>query len=168
MPNIRQPRSGSMQVWPRKRARRIYPKVRSWAVSKEPKPLGFAGYKAGMTHVMVTDNRKNSITKGDDISVPVTIIECPALRVSAIRFYKHADDGNYGLTVASEIPCKPGKDLSRKTKVQKKPETEKRLAETNLDNIKDITLIVHTQPRLAGIGKKKPEVFELAIGGSPD
>ena len=52
------PRHGSMQFWPRKRARRMYPRVRSWADCKDAKPLGFAGYKVGMTHVIYVDNKK--------------------------------------------------------------------------------------------------------------
>ena len=56
MPKTRNPRHGSMQYWPRKRAKRSFPRIRSWGASKENKPLGFAGYKVGMTHVMIVDN----------------------------------------------------------------------------------------------------------------
>ncbi|MBW2999343.1 50S ribosomal protein L3, partial [Candidatus Woesearchaeota archaeon] len=75
------PRSGSMQYWPRKRAKRAYARVRSWAAGKEPKLLGFAGYKAGMSHISFTDPRKSSTTKGMEITWPVTIIECPPVKV---------------------------------------------------------------------------------------
>ena len=77
MPNKRSPRKGSMQFWPRKKAKRAYARVNSFAQEKEPKLLGFAGYKAGMSHLLVEDNRKTSTTKGEDIFCPVTIIECP-------------------------------------------------------------------------------------------
>ena len=73
MPNVRKPRAGSMQYWPRKRAKKETARVRSYAKIKEAKPLGFAGYKAGMTHVLVTDNRAKSQTKGEKISMPVTV-----------------------------------------------------------------------------------------------
>ncbi|MFW5852848.1 MAG: 50S ribosomal protein L3, partial [Nanoarchaeota archaeon] len=61
------PRSGSMQYWPRKRASSETVRVRSWGASNDAKVLGFAGYKAGMTHVLLTDNRKNSSTKGTKV-----------------------------------------------------------------------------------------------------
>ena len=56
MPKIRSSRHGSLQYWPRKRAKRIYPEVK-WASVKDPKAkaLGFAAYKAGMTHVLIKD-----------------------------------------------------------------------------------------------------------------
>jgi len=47
----KRPRFGSMGVWPRKRAKRSYAKVRSYAAVNPSKPLGFAGYKVGMTRV---------------------------------------------------------------------------------------------------------------------
>ena len=80
MPTTRKPRKGSMQFWPRKRAKKQTARVRSWASSKEIKPLGFAGYKAGMTHAIVIDNRQKSLTKGEKISTPVTVIECPVIK----------------------------------------------------------------------------------------
>ena len=82
------PRHGSMQFWPRVRANRPYARIRNWVQIKDAKPLGFAGYKVGMTHVLYTDNKKTSMTKGEDISCPVTIIECPPLKVFSVKFYK--------------------------------------------------------------------------------
>jgi large subunit ribosomal protein L3 len=79
MGNIRFPRAGSLQYWPRKRSRRVHARVRSWQTVKDAKPLAFAGYKVGMTHIIYTDNKANSMTKGSDISMPVTIIECPSI-----------------------------------------------------------------------------------------
>jgi large subunit ribosomal protein L3 len=37
--------------------------------------------------------------------------------------------------------------------------------EKGLQNIAEIRLLVHTKPRESGIGKKKPELFELSLGG---
>ena len=45
MPKAHKPRSGSMQFWPRKRAKKAYAKIRSWAKVDGIKLLGFAGYK---------------------------------------------------------------------------------------------------------------------------
>jgi large subunit ribosomal protein L3 len=54
--------------------------VRAWPIKKEAKLMGFAGYKAGMTHVIMTDNVPNSLTSGMEISVPVTILEAPPIK----------------------------------------------------------------------------------------
>ena len=100
MPKKHRPRKGSLQYWPRKRASRIYPKIRSW--SDKTKILGFAGYKVGMTHIGIIDN-SNSTTKGLLISCPATIIECPPLKSLSLRFYKKTDST---LTLISEMFAK--------------------------------------------------------------
>jgi large subunit ribosomal protein L3 len=162
MPKPKSPRRGSMAVWPRVRAARQTPKVRTWVESKNIKLLGFAGYKAGMTHVMVTDGRKNSATKGEDIFYPVTIIECPPLKIASIRFYKNTYNG---LQISGEIFSKVDKELDRKISIPKKHD-EKRLDTMKHEEYADIRVLVYTQPKLTGIGKKKPELFEVALGGS--
>jgi large subunit ribosomal protein L3 len=152
------PRKGSLQYWPRKRAKRQHARVRTWNDS-EAGVLGFAGYKAGMTHVIATDNDKNSLTKGQDIQVPVTIIECPPLKIVGVRFYK--DQGAYGEKAATEVRFSADKHLARTTKWSKTGDLEKIDAQEYVR----ATLIVHTQPHLTGIGQKKPRIFELGFGG---
>ena len=179
MPNIRKPRKGSLQFWPRKRAKRHYARVRSWAQLKEAKPLGFAGYKVGMTHAMINDNRKTSLTKGEEIFCPITIIECPPIKTASIKFYKKNKDG---LKLVSEFfSDKVDKELSRKiilpkSKKSKTPESSKDSKDLQgkvnkkTENVKDfdeVRLLVYTQPKLTGI-KKKPEIFEIALGGNKE
>ncbi len=165
MPKRHQPRHGSMQYWPRKRAKTQSTRVRSWTEVGEAKPLGFAGYKVGMTHVVVTDARKTSLTKGTDVTYPATIVECPPIRVAGIRFYKSIDNNKVAFT--DVLSHKLEKELARKISVPKKADSEKRMGEIEkeISKVTDIRLIVHTQPKHTGIGKKKPEVFELALGG---
>ena len=100
MPTTSLPRSGSMQFWPRKKAKRVYARVRSWLQSDKNKPLGFLGYKVGMTHLIGTQENKNSHMKGESVFVPATIVECPPMRIYSARFY-HYSEGN--LKVAKEI-----------------------------------------------------------------
>ena len=146
------PRAGSLQFWPRKRAKRIYPRVRSHA---NVNISGFAGYKVGMTHIIMIDNREHSQTKGQKISSPVTIIECPPLKPLSLRFYKKTV---YGLKAITEIFAKNfNKELARKISLPKK---------TNAKEPKEfdeLRLLVYTQPKLTGLAKKKPEVFELYL-----
>jgi len=111
MAKIHQPRHGSMQYWPRVKAKRQYANVRSWTSTSKDPLLGFMGYKVGMTHVMGIDTRKTSITKGEEIFVPVTVIECPPLKIAGIRLYKQAYKGKQ---TATELLFKVDKDLLRK------------------------------------------------------
>ncbi len=163
MASAHRPRHGSMQFWPRVRAKSETVRVKSWPVANEAKPLGFAGYKVGMTHIMTTDSRKTSTTKGHKIRIPVTIIECPELKVIGVRFYKKT---LLGLRIATEVEFKSdNKRLSKRKNVSKKAGTEL----TGFDDVSsyaDIRLLVHTLPGKTSIGKKTPEVFELGLGGS--
>ncbi|RMF55308.1 50S ribosomal protein L3 [Candidatus Woesearchaeota archaeon] len=161
MPKAHKPRSGSMQFWPRKRAKRSYPRLRN-NPNSNPGLVGFAGYKAGMTHVIITDNRKTSTTKGSDIICPITVIECPPIKIFSARFYKNTPSG---AALSSEIFSKNiDKNLAKKVKLPK-ASTKK------LDDVKEydfIKAVVYTQPSLTGIGKKKPELFEIRIGGTKE
>lgn len=154
MPDINSPRKGTIQLWPRRRARRDYPRITSKPKIKEVKLLGFAGYKAGMTHVMIEDTRPTSLTKNETISWPVTVIECPPMKAYSIRFYKNTTEG---LKIISEVFSKnTTKELLRKLnpgKEGKEPE-----------DYDEIRLIIYTQPKNIGL-KKKPELFEIGIGG---
>jgi len=162
MPRKRSPRKGSMQYWPRKRAGRVYARVRYWKKIKEAKPLGFAGYKVGMTHVIIIDNRKFSKTKGEEISCPVTVIECPPIKTISIRFYKNTKNG---LRLVSEIFSeKLDKELERRIILPKK--IKKKIED--IKDYDDIRLLACTQPKLTGIGKKKPTIFEIFLGGKKE
>jgi large subunit ribosomal protein L3 len=160
------PRAGSLQYWPRKRAKRIYPQVSKWSVSEKTKILGFAGYKAGMTHAIIVDSRKHSTTKGEEISVPVTVLDCPPIKVLGIRAYEETP---YGFVIISEVwddKVSEDKDVKRKIIVGKfKTQEKMNFIESNLNKVKKLRIIVKTQPRKSGIGKKTPEIFEIEIGG---
>lgn len=152
-----------MQYWPRVKAKRQYATVRSWNMNHKDALLGFMGYKAGMTHVMAVDNRKNSITKGEEIFIPVTVIECPPLKIAGIRLYKQAYAGKQ---VSKDIIFKTDKDLSRKIMHQKVHKDSSELDKLNAQEYIDARILAYTQPRMAGISKKKPELFEVALSGA--
>ncbi|MBR9678361.1 MAG: 50S ribosomal protein L3 [Nanoarchaeota archaeon] len=143
------PRRGSMAYWPRKRAKRIYPRIKNWGTSNQTSVLGFAAYKAGMTHIMINDNRKHSPTKNMEISVPATILETPSLNVIALKFYKNQK------TINQIFSDKLDKKLKRKILLPKKKETK------TVEDCDEVRLLVSTNPSF----KKTPEIFELGIGG---
>ena len=163
MPNIRQPRSGSLQFWPRKRSKNESARRRTLSNSLEPGLLGFAGYKVGMTHLVAIETRKHSHKKGEEIAIPVTMIECPPLKIKSVRLYKKT---NNILNVVKEIDLyKKDKELSKKLTLSKKS-SDVDLTKLNHEEFDDVRVLVYTQPKLTGIGKKKPELFELSLGGS--
>lgn len=150
------PRRGSLQVWPRKRANRPYARIRNWVKREETKVLGFIGYKVGMTHAIVKDNTQFSITKGQNISIPITILECPPLKVLSLRFYKQDFDG---LKIISEVFSKNiDKEVKRKSPLNKKNNEIPK-------EFDDIRIVVYTKPSLTTVERKKPEIMELGIGG---
>ncbi len=156
MPDINSPRKGTIQFWPRKRARRAYPRLKSKPKTKDIKLLGFAGYKAGMTHVIVEDTRPTSMTKNENVMWPVTVIECPPMKALSIRFYKKTTSG---LKLISEIFSKnTTKEIIRKLKPGKNSEEPK--------DYDELRLVIYTQPKLTGVGQKKPQVFEMGVGGN--
>jgi len=164
MPTKRRPRFASLQYWPRKRAKSATARVRSWAEIKEAKPVGFAGYKVGMTHLTVEDNRPKSETKGTPIVLPATIIECPPLKMASIILYKKK---GYGIPASSQIISeKNDKELGKTISLPKK--VTKKIDDVKPEDFDDLRILVYTQPKLTSLGKKKPEVFELAIGGKKE
>lgn len=165
MANIRRPRKGSLQFWPRARARKETPVIKRWLGLKQAVLIGFVGYKAGMTHVMVKDNRAGSATKGELVSWPVSVVECPPIKIFSIRFYSKDD---YGKRLAAEVyNPKLDKELARAVSLPKNYNFEERLKKAEaLENISDVIVNVYTQPKRTGIGKKKPEILEIAVGSS--
>lgn len=156
------PRHGTLQFWPRRRAKREAARIRQWPQQKDAKPLGFLGYKAGMCHVIAIDNRPKSPSKGEDLALPATIIECPPLQVAAVNFYRHTISGpQLAATIFSPAP---DKELSRVLPLPKK--VRKKLED--MAEFDDLRLLVHTQPGATGIGTKKPKLAELAVGGTKE
>jgi large subunit ribosomal protein L3 len=161
----KRPRRGSLQFWHRKRASRIYPRVRNYAESNDVKLLGFSGYKAGMTHAFYVDAKANSPTKGEELRIPVTIVECPPIKVIGLRLYKKSLSS---LSVLCDVFSDSfDMDLAKKITLPKKKLEQQNMkkAEELLEKAIDIRAVVATQPRLVGF-KKRPEIMELAVGGS--
>ena len=149
---IHKPRRGSMQFWPRKRAKKAVPRIGSWAKVDTTKVAGFIGYKAGMTHVILRDNNPKSLTKGQSVTIPVTVIECPILKPLSLRFYSKTSDG---LQLTSEVFS------DKLDKAFKKPKTQGKIPE----QFTELRLVAYTQPKNTGLAKKKPDVLELHIAG---
>lgn len=170
------PRKGSLG-YVRKRTRRIYPRVISWPDIDTVKPLGFPAYKVGMLSVVEEYQREKSLFHGIKRAIAATILEAPPVKVVGIRVY---DKTVYGLKSINEIWTPELSDpeikyLSRKTNLPKKVRDEdyfqkkKEALSQELDRLMNplVRIIIRTKPELTYIGKKKPEIMEIQIGGSP-
>lgn len=159
MPTSKSPRKGSLQFWPRKRASKFLPSVNWSAIdSKDSKKVlkGFICYKAGMASAAVKDLTPHSMTKDKKITIPVTILECPPLKILSVRFYK---DGKVGTEVLSE---NLEKELKGKIKLPKK---SRKLSEIKKGEFDDLRIVVYSVVKKTGI-KKSPDITELGLNGS--
>lgn len=164
MPQKRRPKRGSRAYGPRKRAVRETPRLDSWpSINGAPKIQGFAGYKAGMTHAFIVDKRAKSTTSGQEVQVPVTVLEVPPMKVAAVRLYESTA---YGLKTVGEVWANDLDPLlSRRLSVPKNHNEESFGKYAGID-LEDVRVIAYTQPRLVkGVPKKVPELMEMRIGG---
>lgn len=165
MATIHRPRRGSLAYSPRKRAKSEVPRIRSWPEEDKARMAGFAGYKAGMTHIMMIDDRPRSLTEGMEISMPVTVLEVPPMNVVAVRAYENY---NGGLRPAGEAWAENlSPDLTRALTVPKKTRgTSADELKAIGEDIVEVRVLVHTNPTLvSGIPKKVPELMEMPING---
>jgi len=153
MPTRKSPRKGSLQFWPRKRVSKFLPSVNWGAIDSGKNLKGFICYKAGMKSAFVKDETPNSMTKGKKIIIPVTILECPSMKIFSVRFYK---DGKVSKEVLAE---NLEKELKRKVKLPKKKKEIK--FEGDYD---DVRMIVYSGVKKTGL-KKSPDLIELGIAG---
>lgn len=172
MVQLSRPRRGSLQYWPRKRARKVLPSV-NWTALKNKNQnkllLGFIGYKVGMKSSYVKDNTQDSMTKGKRIIVPCTIIECPPIKILSIRFYKNSR------VILDIISSDLDKNIKRKIKLPKniKETSGKSYEETvdkKINDIKEfdnVSIIAYVNVSKSGI-KKNPDIFEIGLSGNKE
>lgn len=166
MPKIHKPRAGSLQFWPRKRAVKLLPSV-NWKVlekkyEKDKGILGAICYKAGMARALARDLTSDSMTKNKQIILPLTVLECPFMRILVIRLYKNNN------VVKDILNRNLPKELKHKIKLPKKADEEKieeKINKINLDEIDNIRVIVYSSVKQTGI-KKVPNIVELGLAGS--
>ncbi len=155
MSTIRRPRKGSLQFWPRKRASKFLPRVNWSSINSKKIVKGFICYKACMVSAYVKDNTPDSMTKGKNIIIPVTILECPSMKIFSVRFYKN------GLVKTEILAENPNKELKGRLRMPKKKSSK-------IEDVKDyddITLICYSDVKKTGL-KKTPDVSEIGLGGS--
>jgi len=160
------PKRGSLAYIPRVRARSLRAKVRYWPQAEgKPRLMGFAGYKAGMTHAFIVEDRPTSPHQGKEVFAAVTVLDTPPLLVYAVRLYRSTEEG---LKPLGEVWAKElGKDLGRALTLPKEYDFEAamRKLEESLGQASELRLLTVTQPRLSSVPKKKPDLVELKVDG---
>ena len=142
---------GSMAFRPRKRALSQVPNVRYWPSTTEKKLCGFAGYKAGMTHITYIDDTE-SPSKGSEVFASTTVLECPPMTVYGVRGYKA------GKVVADIIT--PDEKILKFLGTSKKKD-----GKFSASEVSEIFVLAYSSPSMTGMGKKTPERMEIAVGG---
>ena len=168
MPESNRPRKGSLGYGPRQRATGEVPRFNSWPGDDgQPGLQGFAGYKAGMTHVVMINDEADSPREGTEETVPVTVVETPPMRAVALRAYEATPYGKRPITDvwASEFDDELGRVLSLPENGSEG--TQDRLEEAlEAGAIADVRAIVHTVPSaIESVPKKRPDVMETRVGG---
>lgn len=160
------PRRGSLAYLPRGRASHWTPRIRYWPEYEgAPRLLGFAGFKAGTSHVTVVDNRQGSLNFGKEVTFPVTIVETPPLKVAALRFYEMRDKGLR--TIGEVWSNDQDKELQRIIKTPEKFDDSKGWGKVDAakEKLVEIRAVVASRPRSTTIGRKTPDLFEVKIDG---
>ncbi|MFT4891492.1 MAG: large subunit ribosomal protein L3 [Halobacteriales archaeon] len=169
MPQPNRPRKGSMGFGPRKRAAAEVPRFNSWPDDDgQPTLQGFAGYKAGMTHVVMINDEANSPREGMETTVPVTIVETPPVHAVALRAY---EDTPYGLKPKTELWTDDTVDrlesvLDVPAQGHDEEEVDPVREAINDGEVSELRMITHTDPSdVDGVPKKTPDVMEVRVGG---
>jgi large subunit ribosomal protein L3 len=152
-------RHGSLQFWPRSRASRVLPSASFKTLTRNDIGLlGFIGYKVGMMSAYVRDNGASSLTKGKRITVPVTIIEFPTVKIFSTRFYKN------NKVVGEVLNSNIDKEVKRKVKLPKQAKGD---VEGFKEDYDDVRVILYSQVKKTGI-KKRPDMIEVSLSGSKE
>ena len=152
---------------PRKRVTNEVPRFKSWPDDDgQPGLQGFAGYKAGMTQVVMLNDQADSPREGAEETVPVTVVETPPMRAVALRAYEDTPYGKRPLTDvwASELDDDLGRALSLPRNGADC--TDEFEAAVEDGRVADVRAITHTVPSaVPGVPKKRPEIMETRVGG---
>ena len=165
------PRRGSMAFSPRKRANRPFGHVKSWPTTdaSEVRVQGFAGWKAGMTHILSRDLNPRSPSAGQEVRVPVTVVECPKMRILGVRGYQMTPYGKQAVGEAwadADKIAEAFSELFKRLPERKEHDAEKHFANLESADLCEVRLIVATQPgEVSGIPTKVPDVMEMGLDG---
>lgn len=149
MAKISRPRFGSLQYWPRKRARKFIPRV-NWKMVKQGEGvLGFLAYKVGMATALVRDKTDKSMTANKKMAIPVTVLEVPAMKIFSVRFYKKG-------IVMKDVVVSHDAMLKRVVRVPKQAHTL-----GDVQGWDEVRVVLYSV--MKDVFKKTPDMTEVAV-----
>lgn len=177
------PRHGSLGFVPKRRTKHHRGRVRSFPKDDPSQPVhltAFAGFKAGMTHVLRDVERPGSKLHKKEVIEAVTVIETPPMRVVGLVGYIETPRGLRALTTV--WAQKLDKDTLRRfyknwmdskkkafTKYTTKHTEKEKPIEVQLARLRKyctvVRVIAHTQMKLLNIRQKKNHVMEIQLNG---
>jgi len=178
------PRHGSLGFLPRKRTSHIHGKIKAFPKDSKKKPphfTAFAGYKAGMTHVVRDLDKVGSKMHKKEVVESVTIIETPPIIVIGLVGYAETPKGlrTIGTVWAQHLSEEARRRFYKQwhkskgkkafTRNAKKYTTAKRNIDDQVWKIKRgakvVRAIVHTQVSKLPFGQRKAHILEIQVNG---
>merc|ERR1712134_46320 len=179
------PRHGSLKFLPKKRCTRPRGTPKSFPKDDASQPIhltAFIGFKAGMTHVVREAEKPGSAINKEEVVEPVTIVECPPLKVVGVTGYIKTADGPrsiktvWAARLTDEVKRRFYKNwyaCKKKafTKASKKWESEdgKKSIDRDLELLKkhavSVRAICHTQMQGLSLRQKKAHLIEIQVNG---
>lgn len=181
------PRSGSLAFLPRRRTRHHRGRIRSFPKDDQKAPIhltAFMGYKAGMTHVARHhEKREGKKVIKKDIVEPVSIIECPPMKIVGLVGYVETPRGLRALSTvwAQHIPDEvkrrfyknwmnaKKKAFSKYAQRWQEDEKSKRSIKRDLERIKKYCSVVRvlaaTQLSKLNLRQRKAHILEIQVNG---
>jgi large subunit ribosomal protein L3 len=133
--------------------------MRTCANLAEPSFSSLLAFKAGMTHVCITDTSE-APSKGQEIARAATLIVFPKIFIYGIRLYRK----NYLYKQPSSAVY--DKNLAQKVGIKNTELTSLEAAKKGLKDCDDVAALAFADPSGLKIGIKHPIRFELPVGGS--
>merc|ERR1712137_631856 len=177
------PRHGSLKFLPKKRCTRPRGTPKSFPKDDASQPIhltAFIGFKAGMTHVVREAEKPGSAINKKEVVEPVTIVECPPLKVVGVTGYIKTAYGPrsiktvWAARLTDEVKRRFYKNwyaCKKKafTKSSKRWESEdgKKSIDRDLELLKkhavSVRAICHTQMQGLSLRQKKAHLIEIQV-----
>ncbi|MEM0097148.1 MAG: 50S ribosomal protein L3 [Conexivisphaerales archaeon] len=133
------PHRGSLAFYPRVRTSHVLPKIRYFSQDSNLGLAAIVGFKAGMGHALIIDDRNGSPNFGKQLFVPYTVVAIPQIKVLDAKVYKEID----GYLI----------------------NTGKLAQNQDIKGNYEIRAIAQIAPKDSGFSQKKPFEIEIPITG---
>jgi len=179
------PRHGSMAFYPKKRARRMRPRVKAFPKDDPKSPVhltAFLAYKAGMTHILRVADKPGSKINRKEVLEAVTILETPPMMCVGLVGYIKTPRGlrTFKTIWAEHIAEECRRRLYRNWASSKKKAftnaakkwqdpVGKQMIDKDIQKIKKycthIRVVAHTQIKVLKKRNKRAHVMEIQLNG---